>query len=155
MDKNISILKGIHPGIVLGRELKKRNLSQRHFALSINEFPQTIGAIIKGKRDINAALSIKLEQALDLDEGYFMVLQAYHDVKQAKLHLQEKKHPRFSMIRPAIFWDTSIDKIDWGRQKRSVVKRIFERGNEREKKEITRFYGIQVIETIMGQSISR
>ncbi len=36
--------KGIHPGIILDRELKKRSLKQRPFALSINEHPQTFNA---------------------------------------------------------------------------------------------------------------
>ena len=34
--------KGIHPGIVLEREFKKRSLKQRPFAIAINEHPQTL-----------------------------------------------------------------------------------------------------------------
>ncbi len=46
MQKKLKILKGIHPGIILERELKELNLSKRKFALSINEHPQTICSII-------------------------------------------------------------------------------------------------------------
>ena len=45
--------KGIHPGIVLKRELKKRSIKQRPFAMSIQEHPQTLNAITKGKRNLN------------------------------------------------------------------------------------------------------
>ena len=38
--------KGIHPGVVLDRELKKRAIKQRPFALSIGEHPQIFNAII-------------------------------------------------------------------------------------------------------------
>ena len=84
METNIHLIKGIHPGLILERELKKRNLAKGAFALSINEFPQTIATITKGKRRMNPALSLKIEQALGLEDGYFMVLQAYCDIAQEK-----------------------------------------------------------------------
>ena len=65
MSANINIIKGIHPGLILERELKKRKLPKGTFALSINEFPQTIATITKGKRRMNPALSLKIEQALN------------------------------------------------------------------------------------------
>ncbi|MBW8200280.1 hypothetical protein [Flagellimonas abyssi] len=48
--------KGIHQGLILERELKKKSLKQRPFALSINEHPQTINAIVKGRRGKQKAL---------------------------------------------------------------------------------------------------
>ncbi|MDB5030163.1 plasmid maintenance system antidote protein [Mucilaginibacter sp.] len=148
MDNNISIIKGIHPGIVLGRELKKRKLAKGRFALSINEYPQTIGAITKVKRDMNTSLAMKIEQELGLEEGYFMVLQVYYDIKKIKQLKQINKKPDLSIIRPVLFWDTTIANIDWEKQKRSVIKRVFERGNEQEMNEIIRFYGRQTVEEI-------
>ncbi len=46
----INIIKGVHPGIILDRELKKRNLPSSRFAMSIDEYPQTISAIINQNR---------------------------------------------------------------------------------------------------------
>jgi addiction module HigA family antidote len=154
MIKNIEILKGVHPGIVLERELQKRNLSKGRFALTINEYPQTIGAITKGKRDMNTSLSLKIEEALGMDEGYLMTLQVYYDIKKIKQQTGENNHPDLSLIRRAIFWDTSMDKIDWSKQKKAVIKRVFERGNEQEKKEIIRFYGKEVVDEIINKSES-
>jgi len=151
MIKEIEIVKGIHPGVLLERELKKRSLSKGRFALAINEYPQTIGAITKGKRDMNTSLSLKIEQALGMDEGYLMTLQVYYDIKKIKQQAGQNNHPDLSLIRPAIFWDTSIDKIDWAKQKRAVIKRVFERGNEQEKTEITRFYGKDVVDEIINK----
>ena len=70
MDKRLSVLKGVHPGIVLERELKERKLPRGRFALSVNEFPQTIGAITKGKRNMNTSLALRIEHALDIEEGF-------------------------------------------------------------------------------------
>ena len=105
MNANIDIIKGIHPGIILERELKKRKLQKGTFALSINEFPQTIATITKGKRRMNPALSLKIEQSLGLEEGYFMVLQAYSDIAQEKKKLSESNRPDISKLRSVVFWE--------------------------------------------------
>jgi antitoxin HigA-1 len=149
MQNNIFILKGIHPGAILERELNKRNFSQRKFALSIGEHPQTICAIIKGRRDMNIPLSLKIEQALKIQEGYFMTLQVYYSIKELKNKEQSKSHPNLALIRRALFWDTNIEKINWVQQKKVIIKRVFERGNDQEKSEILRFYGNQTVEEIL------
>lgn len=153
MNSTISIIKGIHPGLILERELKKRNMPKGKFALSINEFPQTIATITKGKRRINPALSLKIEQALGMEEGFFLVLQAYNDIEQQKKKQAKSYHPDVSKIRPVIFWDTEIKKIDWQKNKEAVIKRIFERGNEHEIKEIIHFYGKEIITSILNNSL--
>src|SRR5688572_22597886 len=106
MLNEISIIKGIHPGIILDRKLKERKLRKRPFALSIDEHPQTLSAITKGKRSINTSLALKIEHALGLEEGYFMTLQVFYDIKELKRKQQQHSHPDLSLIRPAIFWDT-------------------------------------------------
>lgn len=148
---NISSIKGIHPGVILDRELKKRKLSKGRFALSLGVYPQTLSAITNGKRGMNIPLSIKAEEALGLEEGFFMTLQVFYDIKEEKHKQQINRHPDLSKIRRVIFWDTPIEKIDWENQKRPVIKRIFERGNQLEKEEITRFYGKQTIAEILSK----
>jgi antitoxin HigA-1 len=140
MNKELEILKGIHPGIILDRKIKARKLSKGRFALMINEYPQTLGAITKGKRSMNTALALKIEQELNLPEGFLMTLQVFYEIKQAKRKI-EKARPDFSKLRRGLFWDTDMDRIDWQQQKRAVIQRVFERGNSTEKEEITRFYG--------------
>jgi len=137
--KTIDIIKGIHPGKFVERELKKRNLNQRQFALSIGEHAQTLSAIIKGNRRMNIALSLKIEEQLKLEEGLLMTLQVFYDIKEAKKDSTYK--PDLSKLRKGIFWDTDFDKIDWKLMKVSIVKRVFAYGTKSEQDEITRFYG--------------
>lgn len=59
--------KSIHPGIILERLLAKKEIAQRPFALSIEEHPQTINAITKGRRSLNTALALKIEATLGLE----------------------------------------------------------------------------------------
>jgi plasmid maintenance system antidote protein VapI len=149
----IDTIKGIHPGFVLERELEKRHLRKGQFALSLGEFPQTLTAITKGKRKMNTALALKIENSLGLEEGYFMVLQVYYDIeleKNKQNRNKEKTSPNIELLRPILFWDTNMNKIDWQKQKRAVIQRIFERGNDIEKEEITRFYGSKTINSILN-----
>ena len=151
MNSEITTLKGIHPGLVLERKLKELHLKKGPFALSINEYPQTLTAITKGKRDMSLPLSMKIDEALGLEEGYFMLLQLYHDIRQEKLKSNMPK-PDLAKFRKVLFWDTDISKIDWQRQYKAVIRRVFERGNEREKAEISRFYGRDRIKNSLAKS---
>ena len=152
MDDNLSLIKGIHPGLILERELKKRKLAKGKFALSINEFPQTLVSIIKGKRRMNPALSLKIEKALGLEEGYFMVLQVFYDIELVKRKQAKGYHPDLSKIRSIVFWDTDINLIDWSKNRNAIITRIFERGNDQEINEIIDFYGRESVLSILGKS---
>lgn len=139
--------KGIHPGIVVKRELKKRAIKQRPFAISIEEHPQTLNAITDGKRNLNTALALKIEDKLGLEEGTLAILQTYYDMDKAKEKLGSKT-PDLSLLRKSLFWDTDITQIDWQNQSKAVIRRVLERGNETEKSEIRRFYGRQKVDAI-------
>lgn len=139
MNSLIFKYKGIHPGIILERELKKRSLKKRPFALTVDEYPQVINDITKGKRNIPIALALKIEKKLELEEGTIVLLQSYYDIEKEKSRIQTS--PDFSILRKSLFWDTDINEIDWNKHYKSVINRVFERGNEKEKKEIERFYG--------------
>ncbi|UFH31651.1 plasmid maintenance system antidote protein [Chryseobacterium sp. C-71] len=145
--KSLLKYKGIHPGIVLERELEKRSLKKRPFAISIGESAQAINNITKGKRKIPVPLALKIEKELDLEEGSIVVLQSYYDIKFEKDKMQET--PNLSILRRSLFWDTDINKIDWNRQHKAVINRIFERGNDDEKNETIRFYGKRKVENAL------
>jgi hypothetical protein len=65
-----------------------------------------------------------------------------------------KDKPDTSKLRPALFWDTDISKIEWNRQKRAVIERVFERGNKTEQEEIIRFYGSKEISRYLSHSFN-
>lgn len=143
MDIEFEKYKGIHPGIVLDRLLRKEAISKRPFAISIGEHPQTLNAITKGKRRMNIPFSLKAESKLGLPEGTLSLLQTYFEIEQEKKS-QLKNTPDFNIIRKVIFWDTDIEKLDWVKHQNAVIQRVMERGNEEEKKEIIRFYNLKI-----------
>ncbi len=139
MQDQLSIIKGIHPGHIVDRELKKRRIRKGKFASDLHEYPQTLSSILKAKRNMNTSLSLKIEKAFDWEEGFLMVLQVYFDIEQEKNSIS-RRTPDLSKFRPGLFWDTVIESINWDKHKKAVIQRVFERGNDPEKNEILRFY---------------
>lgn len=148
MIEHLELIKGVHPGLILDRELKLRRLSKSNLAKLLGEHPQTIVAIIKGKRKMNTALALKIEALFDLEEGLLMVLQVYYDIEQEKKK-QPSRVPEIAKLRTALFWDTSMGSINWEKQKNAVIKRVYERGNDAEKAEINRFYGQDQVNEVL------
>ncbi|AZA88549.1 plasmid maintenance system antidote protein [Chryseobacterium shandongense] len=148
MNSQLIKYKGIHPGIILERELQKRSLKKRPFALAVGEYPQTFNDITKGKRNIPVSLALKIEKELQLEEGTIVLLQSYYEIQKEKEKIQNRI-PNLSILRNSLFWDTDINQIDWDKQFHAVIHRVFERGNEEERKEISRFYGQQKINTAL------
>jgi plasmid maintenance system antidote protein VapI len=152
METVIEKYKGIHPGLILERELKKRNLKKGPFALSLHEYPQTLNSITKGQRGLTPALSLKIDKALGLEVGTMLLLQTYYEIKREQQKGNLIELPDISVIRKALFWDTDINKIDWKKQYKAIIQRVFERGNDDEKREILRFYGKDKIKAITGST---
>lgn len=153
MIPEFSKVKGIHPGAILKRELKIRGIKGADLARLINEHKQTISAIIHGRRGINTVLSIKLAQQFAVEADYFMHLQASYDIKR-EIDKQNKsiRTPNLQKFRKILFWDTEFDKLNWDKQKSAIIRRIFERGNETEIKEIISFYGNETVKKTIQRS---
>ena len=145
MKDKIELLKGLHPGVFLQRELNNHGLKSGHFAESIGEHPQTLSAIIRGRRSMNIPLSLRIENALGLEEGLLMTLQIHHDIAEEKRRLSQSNRPNITKFRSTLFWDTTFEHIDFTAHKRYVINRVFERGTEEEIQETIRFYGKETI----------
>lgn len=74
-----------------------------------------------------------------------MILQVYYDIAQEKQRESKLRHPNLSIFRSILFWDTSLEKIDFQAHSQYIINRVFERGNNEEIKEILQFYGSDLI----------
>lgn len=145
MNSSLIKYKGIHPGIILERELQKRGLKKRPFALAVGAYPQTFNEITKGRRNIPIPLALKIEKELQLEEGTIVILQSYYGISKEK-EKAINHTPNLSIIRKSLFWDADINEIQWQKQYQAVIQRVSDRGNEEEKNEIARFYGKELID---------
>lgn len=141
--------KGIHPGIILKRELERLGIKQRPFALSLAEHPQTFNAITKGKRSLTPQLAIKIDKNLGIKEGTFYLLQAHFEIEKIIADKKKSTSPDLRKLRKSLFWDTDLEKIEWEKRYKAVIRRVFEYGNEKEKNEIIRFYGNDKVREVL------
>lgn len=148
MIQELTPVRGTHPGKVVEKELKSRKIRKNAFAESIDEHAQTLVSVIKGKRRMNTALALKIEAALGFEEGYLMVLQVFFDIEEEK-RKQRKKPPSMKILRPVLFWDMQPENLDWQKQKKQIIKRVLELGNESEREEIIRYYGRDQVKDVL------
>ncbi len=146
--------KGIHPGLVLDRELKKRSIKQRPFAQALDEHPQTFNAITKGKRGLTTKLALKIEKQLGLEEGSLSMLQVFYDIRRIK-EKEDIGTPDLSVFQHSLFWDTDISKINWNTHAIGVIDRVFQRGSKEAKAEIIRFYGEERVKQALEKAAER
>lgn len=146
MDKRIDLLKGVHPGRLMQRDLKKRGLSQRALAERTKIPYQTINAILSSKRNLTTGQAVAIEREMGYEEGFLLILQAFHEIKLMKEKELAEQYPGKPNIRSILFWDVNFNHINWGATKNAVVKRVLERGNADEVEEIKRFYRLSEAE---------
>ena len=144
MRYSIENIKGMHPGALIKHELIKKKISQRQFAAKIGEHWQVLNAVINQKRGISLTTALKIEREFGYDEGFLLVMQVYYDIEKDKHESLSKSLQGIPNIRRILFWDTNFDTIDWAASKESIITRVLERGNDEEKSEIARYYGITV-----------
>lgn len=148
---DIDIVKGVHPGLILERELSKRKIRKSQLAGELGISSGIITDITKQRRGINPALSIRLGRFFEISEEYFGLLQTYY-----VLRLEQKKqikHINLS-LRSSLFWDVNFEDIDYKRNKSFVIIRVFERGNKKEIQKIIDFYGKEQVSQIIKSAKS-
>jgi antitoxin HigA-1 len=85
------LLPNPHPGEILLQEfLKPMALSQTALARAIGVPPRRINEIVLGKRTITADTDLRLGRYFSLSEGFFLRLQAAHDLMARRRQIGEK-----------------------------------------------------------------
>ena len=84
-------LPNVHPGEILLEEfLKPLNLSQNRLARSIGVPPRRINEIVLGKRRVTAATDLRLARFFGVSDGFWLGLQADHDLLQVRRQLADR-----------------------------------------------------------------
>lgn len=97
--------RAIHPGEILGEELKERGIKQKDFAKSIGVQPSHLNDFIKGRRNLTTDFAMKLEKALEIPYDTWMKL---HDGYMYDLNaIREKADDE----RQAIAYEAACDKL--------------------------------------------
>jgi addiction module HigA family antidote len=85
------MLHNPHPGELLSEEfLKPMRLSQTALARAVDVPPRRINEIVLGKRAITADTDLRLARYFGLSEGFFLRLQATHDLMARRRQIGAK-----------------------------------------------------------------
>lgn len=133
--------RSIPPNKLILFKLKKDGLKQADLAQSVGCSLQELNAILRGKRGIPLALSLKIEKCLDFEEGLLSAIQLYQQIDKLKSGQSAGQFSAPPQIREILFWDTDFDKIDWYKHREFVIKRVRQYGNPQENDVIDRYYG--------------
>lgn len=69
-----------HPGEVLKDEIEARELVKSEVAQHLGIQPSHLSEFFKGKRNMSAALAVKLEDYLGISAEFWLTLQNRHDI---------------------------------------------------------------------------
>jgi antitoxin HigA-1 len=82
------LLPNPHPGEILLEEfLKPMDLSQNALARALHVPPRRINEIVLGKRGVTADTDLRLARYFGMSEGFFLGLQADHDLMERKRNI--------------------------------------------------------------------
>jgi len=77
-------MKPIHPGRILKRELKSRNVSANSLALALRVPSGRISQILNQKRGISAETALRLSRYLGNSAQFWMNLQTQYELAQVE-----------------------------------------------------------------------
>jgi antitoxin HigA-1 len=77
-------IEAFHPGEFLKEEIEGRDMLKKDAAKVLNILPHHLSGIFAGKRNISAALAVKLERLLVISSYYWLGLQMEYDLFIAK-----------------------------------------------------------------------
>lgn len=128
-------IKNTPPSVIIFHELKKTKCS-------LEKFMENTGFSKETFDDITPEVSSILGEKFKVSATYFLEIQEKFQKSQKESKNTKTKIPKINKF---IFWDTDFDKLDWIQYRKSIIKRIFERGFEEDKIEIISFYGEEII----------
>lgn len=132
---DIHKIKNTPPSVIIFHELKKTKCS-------LEKFMEDTGFSKETFDDITPEVSLILGEKFKVSATYFLEIQEKFQKSQKESKNTKTKIPKINKF---IFWDTEFDKLDWIQHRKSIIKRIFERGFEEDKIEIISFYGEEII----------
>lgn len=83
--------QAFHPGVLLRDEIEYRGIPQKELADTMHIAPTVLNELIHGKRNLTAALALKLEKALDIDAITWMRLQVKFDIDTIRIKERDKR----------------------------------------------------------------
>ena len=77
------LMRAVHPGEVLGEELRELGIGRTEFARQIAVPPNRVGQIVAGKRSVTGDTALRLGHWFGMDPQFWLNLQSQYDLVRA------------------------------------------------------------------------
>ena len=147
MTPPIHIIKGLHPGLLIKRELEKQGLGLEQWAAHVKLRIPTARAILQGKRLLSARLAARIEAFFGWESGLLSRLQDCWAKEQDNAANQDTA-VLLCHIRRAVFWDADIKAIDMVKHRNAIIRRVLTRGDADEIALVRSYFGLDIYESV-------
>lgn len=135
-------MEGVAPSQILSRLIAIDGSLRKDIARKAGIPAQRLSDLISGTRRFTARYSLGLEKALNIGiKGFFLLLQAKNDIYVEERNAAHRNAPDITKFLKSTFWDVDMQSLDWHRDKKSIINRVFEYGSDNEVMEIISYYG--------------
>ncbi len=107
----IKLNYAIHPGKFIERHLKALEMTQKELSIMSGLQTTIVNELIKGKRNINAEIALRLEIALGSSSRYWTNLQSLYDEVKARAKLEESEDISTISVNCSYEWAEDIESI--------------------------------------------
>lgn len=133
--------KNIPFSLIIKKDLRKRNMSQKHLANLIGMSYSSLNKVLNGHAYFNVIQAASIDRFFGYEDSFIFRLQIIDKAKSLENH---KHITSFCLnvpsIRPCVFWDTDVQSLDWIRHRIFIEQRILSHGNPEEKLAMKNFY---------------
>ena len=133
--------KDIPLGLIIKKDLRKRNMSQKSLAQLIGMSYSSLNKALNGHSNFSVEQATAIDSFFGYEEAFIFRLQMVASTKITKIKensiICKDKIP---YIRPCVFWDTDMQSLDWIRHRNFIEQRVVTYGNQEEKTAIANFY---------------
>lgn len=81
--------RAVHPGEIIGEELKERKVSQRDLSAQMGISASVLSEIVNGKRAVNVDFAIRIETALGISAQTLLRMQADYELDLKRIAVRE------------------------------------------------------------------
>ncbi|MBD5288733.1 helix-turn-helix transcriptional regulator [bacterium] len=142
MRRRFETYKNIPIGLIIKKDLREKNMSQKTLAHIIGMSYRSLNSAINGHRLFKEEEADKIDTFFNYEKCFVINIQRF---KHREITLLENNnispcHISVPYIRPCVFWDIDSTTLDWIKHRRFIMERVSVYGNQEERKAITDYY---------------
>lgn len=140
MTRTAERYKKIPIGIIIKKDLRQRRMSQKELARIIGISYGSLNHAINGRRLFNVEEGDRIDSFFQYESGFVISVQLSNESERRANKMANDHQISPPRIRSCVFWDTTLNQLDWIRHRKFITERVAVYGNEEEKQAVEEYY---------------